>query len=107
LQTQLSLLNQEPLLPGQTMEALTRVGARVESFRRETGAFPPSLEALPGAESSVSPADVFSPDASPLLYERTENGYRLCSRGPDRLDDRGIELDRLTGRGDLCIGTLR
>ena len=113
----LSFVSREPTLPGVTMAALTDAGAAVERYYLARGFWPESLEEVvqdsrvadqqrdrqSGALASAI-TDPYSPSGSPLRYRHNRDGYRLCSIGPDRLDDGGIPLDRFTGRGDLCLG---
>jgi hypothetical protein len=106
VQHALAVLSHEPLLPGQTVARLTDVAAALERYHATHGDYPASLESLrppdlPGADRTI---DLYGWKKEPLLYLAAEGRFRLCSRGPDRVDDRGAPLDRFTARGDLCVG---
>ncbi len=104
----LSFLSREPVLPGITLGRLVDVSTALERYRMENGQYPDDPA---GAIGEVEPeqatsrlADPYSFSAAPFLYRKDGDRYRLCSVGPDRLDDHGAPLDRFTGRGDICVG---
>ena len=64
-----------------------RVRAALELYRQRHGSFPESLDALVPVIMPELPLDPF--DERPLRYERTVDGWRLWSIGPDLKDDGG------------------
>ncbi len=103
----LSIVSQEPILPGITLARLTDVGAAVERFDMAHGRFPVSLDDLePDAGNGAELQDPYSPVGGAFRYVANGDGYRLCSVGPDRADDNGRPLDRFSGEGDICVGPL-
>jgi hypothetical protein len=63
-----------------THELMVQVARAIESFRRESGHAPHTLEALVPARMASLPKDPWGRD---FLYEKTARGYRLTCRGAD------------------------
>ena len=79
---------QSTYLATHTQAQQTRLGCALERFRRATGNFPESLDALVPEYIPAVPKDVC--DGNPLRYRRTaDGGYDLWSIGIDRKDDGG------------------
>jgi hypothetical protein len=102
-----AILTREPLLPGILAARLTDVSKNIEAYWMDHQAYPESLEQLAsGLKDSSSIVDPYSSEGKSLIYQHDGTAYRLCSRGPDRAGSRGVPLDRFSGVGDICIGTL-
>lgn len=93
-------IHEEPLRLGQVVEELTALGAAAEAGQRAEGAGWDGEAWMEEVEASVDP---YSLDAEPYQVRPDPTGMRLCSLGPDRVDDAGAPLDRFTGAGDVCI----
>lgn len=65
-----------------------------ELYRRATGAWPATLEALVPRYLPSVPIDIY--DGGPLGYRRTEAGPLIYSVGPDREDDGGRSAEDAT-----------
>lgn len=73
----------------QAFDQLVEVGAAVERYRADKGAYPDTLEALVPTYLREVPEDPYS--GKPLRYS-TAPAHRLWSIGPDEKDDGG-EID--------------
>ena len=59
------------------------------AYRNDHGGYPESLEMLVPKWVAAVPVDLFT--GEPLRYERTAEGYRAWSVGPDGKDDTGVD----------------
>ena len=73
---------------------LAKAGVALYEIRLETGAFPEDLSGIP-KEDCVDPFVGTS-----LHYEKTPDGFRLYSVGPNQIDEGGVK-DRKTKEDDL------
>jgi hypothetical protein len=96
-----------PAAPEQTASrawrVLERTGEALEAYSAVEGRYPDDLEQLVPRELSSVPEDPWSP-GNPLRYSPPPGnpaGRILYSVGPDRLDQRGVPRDPVTGAGDL------
>lgn len=83
---------------------LTRVTLALAAYRKDHGKFPNSLGLLKGKYLGEVPQDRFV--EKPLVYERTEKGYRLYSLGPNGTDDKGIgqdDEDAVNDEDDIAV----
>ena len=90
----------EQAIVANTRLSMARVALAIESFRRETGRLPQTLQELVPKYLDALPKDVFS--GSRLRYVLDENGYRVYSVGPDGNDDGGTQ-DRNQGNTDADV----
>ncbi len=75
-------------------------------FRREKGEYPEDLSALVPAYLKTVPDDIYS--GGPHPYQKTSDGYRLYSVGPNRIDDGGAMSPYAEPPGDdivVCVPT--
>jgi len=65
-------------------------------YESDHGSYPASLDELVGSEGEGGYLDekqLKDPFGRPILYERTEDSYRLWSSGPNKVDDGGSKDD--------------
>lgn len=82
---------------------LERTGEALEAFAAREGRYPDLLVELVPRELPAVPQDPWD-TSSPLRYAApaaNPDGRILYSVGPDRLDQRGVPRDPVTGAGDL------
>lgn len=80
---------------------LACTGATLAEYRAREGEYPESLQQLvPGLLGEV-PADRFT--GEPLVYRRSENGYRLYSLGPNGVDDGGVDFSESGEFADMVL----
>lgn len=79
----------------QRRDAVT-VAVALERFRRATGAYPASLDALVPAYLASVPRDLM--DGEPLRYRLTESGPLVYSVGMDRVDNDGRQARDADGK---------
>jgi hypothetical protein len=72
---------------GRMERRLTQVALALAAFKAEHGAYPASVDELAPQNLAAIPIDLFS--EKPLIYERTADGYKLRSVGPNMQDDGG------------------
>lgn len=85
-------------------QGLETTGLALEAYRAREGHYPESLDLLVPTLLPAVPVDPFDPENGSLVYlfaREGAGGRLLYSRGPDRLDQRGLPLDPLTRTGDL------
>lgn len=80
---------------------LTQAACGLELYRRETGAFPDSLDKLVPEQLAAVPHDLF--DGKPLRYERLCDGYKLYSVGKNGVSDAPYANDK----DDIIIRYMR
>ncbi|MHB9107630.1 MAG: hypothetical protein ACYDCO_11300 [Armatimonadota bacterium] len=71
----------------EAQDALLMVALALKAYRADHGTYPQDLRALAPAYLQQVPLDPFG--GQPLRYQRSANGYRLYSVGPDNVDDGG------------------
>jgi hypothetical protein len=69
----------------QTERTAAVLGLRCERIKRQTGAFPASLDSVVRSDDGFQPIDRFTGEA--LLYRVTGDAVLITARGPDRDDD--------------------
>ena len=70
-------------------------------WRSEHDSYPDSLEPLAPKYIAAVPNDLFT--GRPLKYERTAEGYRFYSVGPNETDDNGRSNDDLPAGDDIVV----
>ncbi len=88
---------------GDAWRALELTGEALEAFSAVEGRYPDDLEELVPRELPRLPDDPWA-RGGPLQYAAppgNPDGRVLYSVGPDRLDQRGLPRDPITGAGDL------
>lgn len=72
-------------------------GLELRAQKLEAGTYP---------DTFTTPVDPFSPNASPLVYKKTNEGYLLYSVGPDGKDDNGAALQTLRTNPTTGVRTI-
>ena len=88
----------------QTYQQLERVGLALQRFHQEHGDYPGSLSELVPQHLASLPEDPFVRGSGGLKYlGGLARGQRrlLYSVGPDGVDQGGLSMDPITGRGDM------
>lgn len=85
------------LLRGQARFRLFLVELALEAHKMDRGSYPQSLAALNLQFAHGLPKDPFS--GGDFVYRRQDDAFQLYSVGPDRKDDGGKALSRLSGAG--------
>jgi len=93
----------------QAAARLLLIELAIRRYTTEHGRLPERLNELVPGQISAIPNDPFIEEG--FRYQRTEDGYRLYSIGPNRKDDGGTGPDELSARGrsegDFFLGPAR
>lgn len=77
------------------------VALALSAYHQDQQSYPESLDQLLPKYLPAAPTDIFRD--KPLLYERTADGYRCYSLGPNQTDDQGRTTDDTPAGDDIII----
>jgi hypothetical protein len=91
----------ETLAKVEAGEACARAGVAMTQYRLDHGAYPGRLEELVPAYLEEVPVDPF--DGHPIRLAIRDGQLIIYSIGSDGVDDGGVDIDPITGKGDVIF----